>query len=316
MQRNTGDATPDLSAAPGDVTLSTPTIDHNGNILLGTENGVLSLDKRANGALDIRGYSTAAAPDPPCAVCTLGTPDCKPVGRVSASPSVSPGNTVVFGSEGSDGRLFAIQERSSNRIDCNWVFPSPPKPGLGFRSSAALLINTLDLSLTSVFVGGRRRPPAGAELRQHRALGRDGERSDHRLAGARWNQHRLRDDAEWRALLAVSFGGVPFDPANIGVARQPAGAPFQPSPAVGTSIYAVGSAGALVAVSPPNRTEMAVQATCGSVDDRLAGVSVGQIVQRRIGQHLRHHRLRHRPAGHGVSGCAISTASCSRSSVA
>lgn len=244
IQRNDGNVELLFPATAGMITLSTPAIDRNGNLLLGTENGVMSLDPNGNVRWAFEGYSTA---DPPCDACTLGTPGCLPVGRVTASPTVSPGNTIIFGTDGANGRLFALQEQSFD-VDCNWIFPAADAPGVGFRSSAAVLINTLDLSLQSVFVG--------ADDGLLRGLNADGTvRWSVATAGpitasptldGNLNTYVTTADG---VIPAVTFSGAPFpNPISIG---RPTDAPFQPSPAVSISLYAVGSGGSLFAITPP-----------------------------------------------------------------
>lgn len=246
IQRNEGNPQLLFPAAEGTITLSTPAIDRNGNLLLGTDNGVMSLDQDGNMRWAFEGYSTAD-PDSPCDVCTLGTPGCIPVGRVTASPTVSPGDTIIFGTEGADGRLFAIQEQQLD-VDCNWIFPTANEPGVGFRSSAAVLINTLDLSLQSVFVG--------ADDGLLRAINADGTvRWSLATAGpitasptldGNLNTYVTTADG---VVPAVSFSGTPFlNPISIG---RPPDAPFQASPAVSIDLYAIGSAGSLIAIVPP-----------------------------------------------------------------
>ena len=248
IQRN--DGTPHLlfPTSADTITLSTPAIDRNGNLLLGTSNGVISLDKDSG---DVRwafdGFSTAEAPDTPCSVCMLGTPGCVPVGRVTASPSVSPGENIIFGTEGVNGRLFAIHEQNRD-IECDWIFPAANQPGLGFRSSAAVLINTLDLSLQSVFIG--------ADDGLLRGLNADGTvRWSVATAGPITASPTLDGNLTTYVttadgvIPAIGFSGAPVPNPPISIGRPPE-APFQPSPAASVSLYAVGSGGSLFAVTP------------------------------------------------------------------
>lgn len=245
--RNEGNPQLVFPVVEGTITLSTPAIDRNGNLLLGTSNGVMSLDQDGNVRWTFEGYSTSGAPDPPCTVCTLGTPGCLPVGRVTASPTVSPGDTIVFGTEGPDGRLFAIEEHQLD-IDCNWIFPSANEPGVGFRSSAAVLINTLDLSLQSVFVGADdgllRGINADGTVRWSVATG--GPVTASPTLDSNLNTYVTTADG---IIPSVSFSGTPFGtPISVG---RPLDAPFQPSPAVLLDLYAIGSGGSLIAIVPP-----------------------------------------------------------------
>jgi outer membrane protein assembly factor BamB len=247
IQRNEGNPQLLFATADGTITLSTPAIDRNGHPLLGTDNGVVSLDQDGDVRWTFEGYSTAEAPDTPCTACALGTPGCVPVGRVTASPTVSPGNTIVFGTDGADGRLFAIEDRQQE-ADCNWIFPAADAPGLGFRSSAAVLINSLDLSLQSVFVG--------ADDGVLRGLNADGSvRWSVATAGPITASPTLDGNLTTYVttadgvIPAVSFSGVPVpNPISIG---RPPDAPFQQSPAASISLYAVGSGGSLFGITPP-----------------------------------------------------------------
>ena len=230
---------------PCGATLSTPTIDKNGNLLIGTANGVISLDP--NGTVrwtfDECVLSGGPAPTP--------SPIPVPVGSVSSSPAVTAGGTIVFGSDATDtrpGYLFAVEERGTT-VECNWVLQPSAGPASGIKSSAALQIDALDLSLSSVFVGGN----DGRLL----AVNSDGT--------VRWS---VLSDATTSAitstpavdinsniyitsadgfLSAVEFGGRLLWRFPVGV--SPA-APLLPSPAVSTTVYAIGSAASLFAVNP------------------------------------------------------------------
>lgn len=248
-----------LYVPPDEVTLSTPTIDKNGHIILATESGLVSINKSGEFRWVFEGYSMVGPPadDPSCSVCTLGTSGCIPVGRVTAAPAVSPGNTIIVGNDGDDGsndrRLFALQERG-NTLDCIWVFPSPGEPGLnGFKSSASILVNSLDLSLASIFIG--------ADDGLLRALNFDGTvRWSVRASGPITASPALDSSGTVYVttpegiLRAVDFGGTPVNnPVAIGVPfpPQPGQPPIQASPSVSASVYAIGSSGSVVGVTPP-----------------------------------------------------------------
>lgn len=272
-----------LAALPGPVvvdagvTRSTPTVDLNGNVLVGTTNGIVSFNPDC---LD-QPTPPAPTPDTRCQLlwrftgCTLSctgvlcpptpvgaTPTPVSVGKVSASPSVTAGGTVVFGNDPTDGqpgRVFAVQEPGSGVV-CNWMFPAitsqptptPPPTGdeaaaFSTTSSAATLINP-DLTLGSVFVGG--------DDGVLRALNADGT--------VRWSF--ATDGASPRItsspaidlsnnVYATSADGVlsSIDLAGRLLWRVPIGnpgEPLQPSPAVGTTVYAIGAGSALFAVNP------------------------------------------------------------------
>ena len=233
IQRNEGNPHLLFATSAGTITLSTPAIDRNGNPLLGTDDGVMSLDQDGTVRWTFEGYSTAEAPDTACTTCALGTPGCVPVGRVTASPTVSPGNTIVFGTEGPNGRLFAIEENRLE-VDCTWIFPAAGAPGLGFRSSAAVLINSLDLSLQSVFVG--------ADDGFLRSLNGDGTvRWSVPTAGPITASPTLDGTlttyvtTEDGVIPAVSFSGVPVsNPISIGRPPRRPSSSRPPSPSAST----------------------------------------------------------------------------------
>src|SRR5579862_9752481 len=115
------------SSTGATATSSTPTIDHNNNIIFGTSKGIMAVGSDGTQRFVFEGFMASAVTpsesQSPCAACSPGSdPNCHPVGSVSASPTVTPGNEVVFGNDGSDGNapyFFAIQERPDTP-DCLW----------------------------------------------------------------------------------------------------------------------------------------------------------------------------------------------------
>jgi outer membrane protein assembly factor BamB len=240
------------------TTLSTPTIDLSGNVLIATKEGIRAY---APGCFV---FPPAPAPtpagqcplwtfnqcSPPCSGQACPSPTPVTVGSVSASPSVTAGGTVVVGSDGDDGngRLFAFQE-SGTSTTCLWVFPSGNE-GESFttKSSAATMINS-DLTLAGAFVG--------SDDGLLRALNPDGTvRWSYSSAGPISSSPALdsnitlyvtTDDGK---LAAINFAGQEVAKFPFLIGTLP-GEPFQPSPAtITTSTYAIGSAGTVYAISP------------------------------------------------------------------
>lgn len=231
------------------VTLSTPTIDKNGNLLIGTANGVMSLDPDGKVRWVFEECVLSGGPPP--------TPSPAPVtvGSVSASPSVTAGGNIVFGSDATDGQpgcLFTIEERGTT-AKCNWAFcPRDARPASGINSSAALQIYSLDLSLQSVFVGGNDGQllavNSDGTVRWSVPTGTAAALTSTPAIDANSNIYITSPDG---ILSAVDFSGRLLWRIPVGA---PPAATLQPSPAVSTSIYAIGSGGAVFAVNP-NGTE-------------------------------------------------------------
>jgi len=238
------------------VTLSTPTIDKNGKLLIGTANGVMSFDAECVASTSPSATPVAGCPRWTFTQCDLpcNTPPCPSaaVGRVSSSPTVTPGGDIIFGSEATDdepGALFVIREKG-NTVDCAWFYrPDDAEPTFGIRSSAIGLIDSLDLSLLTVYFA--------ADDGRLRALNSDGSLRwsfpTGTTAGPITNSPALDSNSIVYAVAAdgvlsgVDFSGRPV-PWKFG-AGIPLPQTFQPSLAVGTTVYAVGSAGALFGVN-------------------------------------------------------------------
>ena len=244
---------------PGTPTLSTPAIDLNNNLILGTSNGVASFGPDGGARWAFAGFEAVTSgrgAQTGCAPCAdgevPGVPPCLKVGTVSASPTVTAGNDIVFGTDGSDGqpgRLFVIHQ-NGNAIQCDWYFETAD--GSGIRSSALALLDALDRSIVSVYVGtddgvlyvlnsdGSIRwstPPSVGPITSTPTL--DGNS----------NVYLATSDG---LISAFTFSGAPLSPFPVTVGMPPLepGSELQPSPAFGTSVYAVGAAGALFAIKP------------------------------------------------------------------
>jgi len=240
VDRNTGTVTFLTSLSAG-VTLSTPTIDQDNNIIVGTANGLTSVDPEGN----LRWTFDQ---------CELPGMAPVPVGSVSAAPTVTPGNTIVFGSDstnGQPGTLFTIHQ-DGNDVTCTWyVRPADAGPTFSISSSAPTLIDTVsgDLSLLTAYA-------AGSDGRLV-ALNSDGsvrwsfpagEPSGPITSTPAVNANNTIFLATPDGLLsAINYAGRLSWQVGIGV---PPAAALQPSPAVGTSIYAIGSGGSLFAYNP------------------------------------------------------------------
>lgn len=242
------------------TTLSTPTIDLSGNVLIATQDGIRAY---APGCFV---FPPAPAPTPagqcPLWTFTACTPPCSnppcasptpvTVGSVSASPSVTAGGTVVVGSDGDDGQpghLFAFQEQGTS-VTCLWVYPPIDRAGASFttKSSAATVINS-DLTLAGAFVGG--------DDGQLLALNPDGSvRWSYESEGPITSSPALDANTilyittQDGRLAAINFAGqqVAQFPFPIG---SPPDEPFQPSPATNTTTtYAIGAAGTVYGINP------------------------------------------------------------------
>ena len=247
---------------PGAITESSPVVDRDGNILLGGDKGLTSFGPDGRFRWTFEGYetSTQTPHHSGCAPCALSmnSPTCLPVGRVAATPSVTPGNTIVFGTEGTvaqPGHLFAIQQ-ANGTFTCDWFYPTGGS-GIDFTSSAATQISNFDFTLSSAFVG--------ADDGQLRAFNSDGTvrwSFDNRAeAGpitstpaidASNNVYITTTDG---VLSAVNFTGGQVWQSPIGIA--PSDSTLYPSPGVSTSIYGIGAGGTVFAISPSSQPVVA-----------------------------------------------------------
>lgn len=228
-----------VTAELGGTTISTPAVDSNDNVYVGTEDGLVSVNRRG----DIRWRATA---------CEIDTGSI-PIGAVLSSPTVTPGDDVLFGSEptaSGPGGVFAFRQRN-NTVECLWSFtPSGARPDFGVRSSPQTQLDPRDRSMLSVYIG------TGAGYLQ--ALNGN-------TGTPRWNF----------PISAPASGSITSTPAIDGTMvtyvttpdgvlsavdgsgrfrwQFPIGAPapavLQQSPAVATTIYALGAT-ALFGINP------------------------------------------------------------------
>lgn len=244
-----------LAALDGDVTGSTPAVDRDGHVYLGTGNGVVSFDRNGQIRWSLTqcvlpcplGTNAACVPCPndsseSCVV--------TPIGTVSSSPTVTAGNTIVFGSEGTHdtpGAIFLVQQ-TGGEIRCQWFFrPFDATIEYAVVSSPAVQIDPLDRSVISVFFAD-----ASGDVS---ALNADGT--------VRWiiaaaNQPITSSpalDASGTVYVTTPDGTLVGVDSN-GRARfgprfgVPPEHPLLPSPGVALSAYVVGAGGALFAYAP------------------------------------------------------------------
>jgi len=235
-----------LAANVGNTTISTPSIDDKGHVLLGTSSGAVSFNNKG----ELRWQLSTCAPDdgsPPVAI-----------GSVSSSLTVQSGGTVVFGADASPdgpGAVFYLQEKN-DQVSCKWAFTASGVPaGFGVRSSAQTQVDPLDLSLLSVFVGGD-----DGHLRALNGIGTP-----------RWNfPIGASVGAPITSTPAVSGTGATYvttpdgfvsgvDAAGNPLVGQnwpsfpigiPPAASLLQSPAVNITIYAIGADSALFGINP------------------------------------------------------------------
>lgn len=251
INKNGGNPSLLASAAElgGEITDSTPTIDLDSNILVGTKNGVAGLDKLG----DLHSWSPLTTCALPCTVPTP-CPTPVPIGAVAASPSVTTGGVIVFGTDGTDGSayLFAVEELSKGDVvECAWAY-RPPEAGSDYaiESSAAAIAFGFQTLIGAYF---------GAEDGVLRVLNGNGTQrwSYPTTAGPLTsspaldllgNTYLLTSDG---VLSSVSSVGTLLWQYTVGIVPEAQREPFYPSPAVSaTSVYAVGGSGALVAINP------------------------------------------------------------------
>ena len=139
-----------LNGEVGGVTLSTPILASNGRIYLGTANGLVALDN--TGAEQWRfDRCELSTTDGPCPSDT-----CVEVGPINSTPTVTANQDIVFGSDGvgnEGGFIFGVHD-DGDSFTCGWaVRPSDVSPNFRVRSSPVALIDQIDRSLISAFVG-------------------------------------------------------------------------------------------------------------------------------------------------------------------
>lgn len=220
----------------GNTSLSTPAIDNNGIVFLGTRNGIVSLGDGG----DLRWFADG---------CALSTGEIIPFGPIQSSPTVTPGRDIVFGTDATTdmpGMVFRLHERSKKVVECTWAFT----PGVhSVRSSPQVQVDPRDLSLLSVFIG----------------TGDGALQAINGVGTPRWT---FAPTAQRRALTstnAIDPSG-PFyitTPDGVLAAADASGRPLwavpigpppdgalQASPGIGASIYAIGAGSALFGINP------------------------------------------------------------------
>ncbi|MFN8642037.1 MAG: PQQ-binding-like beta-propeller repeat protein [Candidatus Binatia bacterium] len=223
-----------LYPTKGGTTGSTPAVDNNGVIFLGTRDGLVSLDK------DGLVRWTADA-------CELESGQVIPLGPIFSSPTVTAGRDIVVATEATattPGMVFDFRERSSSVADCKWAFV----PGVAsIRSSAQVQVDALDLSLLSVFIGtgdGTLQAINGTGTPRWAFPAAPGPITSTVAVDPSGPFYVTTPDG---VLTAIDSAGRPLWRLPIGA--PPAGA-LQQSPAVGASIYAFGANGALFGINP------------------------------------------------------------------
>lgn len=239
---NAGEAILLVNAADlGGVTTSTPAIDNDDNLYIGTATGVVSFGPDGG----LRWRVNECAPTSGGAVV--------PIGRVTSSLTITPGDTIVFGSDpedGSAGAVFAFSQNNADEVECMWAV-RPPNASQRFtvRSSPVAMVDALDLSLVTVIVGGsdgrllaingdgtfRWTFPAGV------AAGDFSSSPVLSLGGIAYGT------TPGGVLAAIDFSGRPMWQATIG---RPPQATLQPSPSVATTAYAIGGSSTLFGINP------------------------------------------------------------------
>lgn len=232
-----------VASIPGGVGWSTPSVDRDSNVYLGTRNGIISVDRL--GAT--RWQLTTCAPEDGPAL---------PIGPVSSSLNVQAGGTIVFGSDPSDsdrGAIFYVNEQNRD-VTCEWTFEPPS--GLarsGSRGSAQVQIDPTDLSLLSVFIGANNGflqaiNGIGTPRWTFPSGGASGPITSTPAVAINSATYVTTPDG---LLLGVDSAGRKLQgngwPFPIGI---PPAAPLQQSASVDVSVYAIGAGSALYAINP------------------------------------------------------------------
>lgn len=244
------------------IPTSTAAVDLNGNIFLGTTQGLFSFNR--NGGFRWQ-FSKCFCPiNIPCSY-----PNGIPIGPIRSSPTVTAGSTIVFGSdpmpESADpdhaGALFAIQDIKQGAPrgsvpGCYWAFrPRDHTQDYRVRSSPIALVNALDLSLQSVFFADsdgvlRGLNPDGTTRWQIQASSEEITSSP--ALDFSGNIYITTPDG---VLTVATVSGIPAWTATVGVpptTTQPADPDrdLLTSPLIGTNAYVVGEDGSLNARVP------------------------------------------------------------------
>ncbi len=261
IDRNKGTVRLLIPAGPGGMTVSTAAVDNNGNVYVGTGDGVISVD--SVGKTRWKSQTGEPIENGLISTCELdGGSVSVPIGPVSSSPTVTPGQTIVFGSDASSrgpGGVFALHE-SGEDVECLWAYqPTARDAGSGFRSSAQVQVDSLDLGLVSIFIGG-----GGGALQ---ALNRTGT--------PRWTVPTSSPAATpMTSMPAFSTAGVFYVTTPDGLLLaidtsgrllwqfaigKPPAAPLQHSPAVAVTAFAIGASSSVFGVNPDGRLKWQYQ---------------------------------------------------------
>lgn len=231
-----------LLASDFGTTGSTPAIDNNGNVFVGTDSGVVSFNDRGHLRWRVTTCDTESAS--------------MPIGPVWSSPTVTAGGNVVFGSDATAtvaGAVFAMRERNNNEVVCLWAFtPTGALPTFSVRSSPQVQLDPRDFAILSVFVG------TGAGYLQaingNIGTARWGFPTGAPAAGPVTSSPALNITNE---LYVTTPDGLlsAIDGSGRVLWQYPIGVPpptlLQQSPAVsGTTIFSLGTAGTLFGVNP------------------------------------------------------------------
>lgn len=220
----------------GNTSLSTPAIDNKGIVFLGTRNGMVSLGDGG----DLRWFADS---------CELSTGEIIPFGPIQSSPTVTPGRDIVFGTDATatiPGMVFRLHERSKKVVECTWAFT----PGIqSVRSSAQVQVDPRDLSLLSVFIG----------------TGDGALQAINGVGTPRWTFAPTAQRGAITSTNAIDSTGAFYITTPDGVLASadasgrpqwqiaigsPPDATLQASPAVGSSIWAIGAGSALFGINP------------------------------------------------------------------
>ncbi|MDX2171372.1 MAG: hypothetical protein SF182_30185 [Deltaproteobacteria bacterium] len=227
----------------GGVGLSTPTVDRDSDVYLGTHSGIISVDREGKTRWQL-------------STCTPDGGQAMPIGPVSSSLNVQAGGVITFGSDASDGKrgaIFYVHE-TNDKVTCEWAFET--QGGLatsGIRSSAQVQIDPSDLSLLAVFTGAdngylQAINGIGTPRWTFPSGGVAGPITSTPAVGINSATYITTPDG---FLLGVDSAGKRLQgngwPYPIGV---PPAAPLQQSASVDVSVYAIGAGSALYAINP------------------------------------------------------------------
>jgi outer membrane protein assembly factor BamB len=232
-----------VASSLGGVGLSSPTVDRDSNVYLGTRSGVISVDREGK----TRWQLATCAPEGGVAL---------PIGSISSTLNVQAGGAIVFGSDASTGErgaIFYVKEENKD-VTCQWAFETTSELARsGIRSSAQVQIDPSDLSLLSAFIGSD-----NGYLQAINGIGTPrwtfpngaggGPITSTPAVGINSATYVTTPEG---LLLGVDSAGRRLQgngwPFPIGV---PPAAPLQQSASVDVSVYAIGAGSALYAINP------------------------------------------------------------------